>query len=53
MPIEDFLRKSMPLIKGLEPYVESWERISESTASLQKYSNVPLLFEFVKLQSEQ
>jgi hypothetical protein len=52
MPIEDFLQQSMPLIKGLEPYSESWERISESTASLQQYSNVPLLFEFVKLQSE-
>ncbi len=53
MPIEDFLQQSMPLIKGLEPYSESWERISENTASLRQYSNVPLLFEFVKLQSEQ
>ncbi|KAA0965628.1 hypothetical protein FQ087_04855 [Sporosarcina sp. ANT_H38] len=53
MPIEDFLRQSMPVIKGLEPYSESWERISESTASLQQYSNVPLLFDYVRLQSEQ
>lgn len=51
MPIEDFLQESMPLLTGMDPYTESWNRISERTASLQQYSNVPLLFEFVKLQS--
>ncbi|WP_438298285.1 hypothetical protein [Sporosarcina sp. FA15] len=51
IPIEDFLQGSMPLVDGADSYKESWERISERTASLQKYSNVPLLFEFVKLRS--
>jgi hypothetical protein len=53
IPIEDFLQGSMPLLSGADPYTESWDRISERTASLQQYSNVPLLFEFVKFQSEQ
>ena len=51
IPIEDFLQESMPMLNGVDPYIESWERISERTASLQQYSNVPLLFEFVKLRS--
>jgi hypothetical protein len=53
MPIEDFLQDSMPLLTGVDSYTESWDRVSERTASLQRYSNVPLLFEFVKLQSKQ
>ena len=52
MPIEDFLQESMPDLSGIDPYSESWDRITDKTASLEKYSNVPLLFEFVKLQSE-
>lgn len=51
VPIEDFLQESMPLLSGADPYMESWDRISERTASLQQYSNVPLLFDFVKLRS--
>ncbi|NYF24827.1 hypothetical protein [Sporosarcina sp. JAI121] len=53
MPIEEFLQQSMPVLKGLDPYSESWERITESTSSLQQYCNVPLLFDFVKFQSGQ
>ncbi|MCZ2257370.1 hypothetical protein [Sporosarcina sp. G11-34] len=52
MPIEDFLQKSMPLVTGADPYLESWDIVSQNTASLEQYSNVPLLFEFVKSQSE-
>lgn len=51
IPIEDFLQESMPLLTGADPYMESWNWISERTASLQQYSNVSLLFEFVKLRS--
>ena len=53
MPIEDFLQESMPVLTGVDRYSESWDRVSEKTASLEKYSNVPLLFEFVKFQTEQ
>ena len=52
MPIEEFLQESMPSVTGDDPYLESWELISQNTASLEQYSNVPLLFEFVQLQSE-
>ena len=52
MPIEEFLQESMPTVTGEDPYLESWELISQHTASLEQYSNVPLLFEFVQSQSE-
>lgn len=52
MPLEEFLQQSMPPITGQDPYLESWERISKQTASLEPYSNVPLLFDFVQSQSE-
>jgi len=53
IPIEEFLQDSMPQLKGIDPYSESWKRITVETASLQKFSNVPLLFEFIKVQSKQ
>lgn len=53
IPIEDFLQDSLPHLKGIDPYSESWKRITVDTASLQKFSNVPLLFEFIKVQSKQ
>ena len=52
MPIEEFLQELMPTVTGENPYLESWELISQHTASLEQYSNVPLLFEYVQLQSE-
>ena len=53
IPIETYLQQSMPLITGEDPYVESWALMSKQTASLEAYSNVPLLFEFVELASEE
>ena len=52
IPIEEFLQQSMPSVPGENPYLESWELITEQTASLEPYSNVPLLFKFVQLESE-
>lgn len=53
IPIEEFLQELMPPVQGVDPYSESWGLISQSNASLEQYSNVPLLFEFVQSQSEQ
>lgn len=53
MPIEEFLQELMPTVPGDNPYSESWELISQNKASLEQYSNVPLLFEFVQMQFEQ
>lgn len=53
MPIEEFLRELMPPVPGVDSYSESWGLISQSMASLEQYSNVPLLFEFVQVQSDQ
>ena len=52
MPIETYLQQSMPSLTGEDPYVESWALMSQETASLEPYSNVPLLFEFVEMASE-
>jgi len=51
MPIETYLQQSMPSVTGTDPYMESWELISKQTASLETYSNVPLLFDFVEMES--
>ncbi|MHA6261490.1 hypothetical protein ACXYMX_16645 [Sporosarcina sp. CAU 1771] len=47
IPVEEFLRQTMPPVPGDDPYLESWGLISQSVASLEQYSNVPLLFEFL------
>jgi len=52
MPIETYLQQSMPSVTGADPYMESWELIAKQTASLETYSNVPLLFDFVEMESK-
>ena len=52
IPIEAYLEQSMPAVAGENPYAESWEVMTQQTASLEPYSNVPLLFEFVEMESE-
>lgn len=53
MPIEEFLQEVMPTVSGDDPYAESWGVVAQNQASLEQYNNVPLLFEYVEMQSEQ
>lgn len=50
IPIEEFLKTSFPPLSETtycSKYNRSWSFISEGTNSLKRYTNVPLLFEFL------
>jgi hypothetical protein len=54
IPLEDYLNQYMPVCAGdshQEKYEESWNKVSENTSSLKRMTNVPLLFEYVKMKS--
>lgn len=56
VPLEECLNQFMPDFEGSnyeEIYKESWEYISNSTASLKRSTNLPLLFNYVTKKSEQ
>ncbi|MDP5276191.1 hypothetical protein [Chengkuizengella axinellae] len=53
-PVEEFLKEQMPEWTSSdqnEQYVESWNKISQEVASLQRSTNVPLLFEFIQMKT--
>lgn len=52
VPIEEYLSKYMNTTSGNnlnDAYTESWTRIEQNTESLQRFTNVPLLFDFIRL----
>ena len=51
VPLEEFLKEhmhSVPEVELEEQYKESWLYIRQNIASLQRNTNVPLLFEYLK-----
>ncbi|WP_048601444.1 hypothetical protein [Rubeoparvulum massiliense] len=54
VPVEDFLREYIPSSSSDDygvKYLESWQQVEQGLASLHRYTNVPLLFEFIQLSS--
>ena len=55
IPMEELLKQFMDSSKETDHeanYLESWTHISEGTASLQRLTNLPLLFEFIRLNTK-
>ena len=56
VPIEEFLKPYTPPTSTTmgydERYKESWSYISEGINSLQRLTNIPMMFEFIKMGSE-
>ncbi|MGE7624497.1 hypothetical protein ACQKMD_16015 [Viridibacillus sp. NPDC096237] len=51
-PIEEFLSNFLPISTGItldEKYTESWQNISAELASLERYTNVSLMFDYLKM----
>lgn len=55
-PLEEYLSQYMPDIEAgsySEQYIASWTFISEGIKSLQRSTNVPLMFNFIELKSSE
>lgn len=55
-PIEDYLKQYMPVLTKQEyeeRYLESWSDVSEGTKSLQRSTNIPLMFDFIEFKTSE
>ncbi|ETT87477.1 hypothetical protein MKZ08_20775 [Viridibacillus sp. FSL R5-0477] len=54
-PIEEFLSNFLPISTSMtleEKYLESWQSISADLASLERFTNVSLMFDYMKMINE-
>lgn len=54
IPIETYLQQYMPELNEVgydERYLESWSKIANELESLKRSTNVPLMFDFIKLNT--
>lgn len=55
IPIEAFLEQYMLELSGeniQKDYIESWEKLAQNKVSLQRCTNVPLLFNFIQKETD-
>lgn len=55
-PLENYLKQFMPVLTKEsynEQYVESWSIVSQGIKSLQRLTNVPLMFDFIELKTSE
>lgn len=53
LPIESYLKQFLPVLtneKYEEQYLESWNYVSDGNKSLQRSTNVPLMFDYIEMK---